>query len=420
MTTRINLIGAACAVALAGLFAAAAQAKPIARVIPDIPSQIAGPRSPQAQAANLPYGGGPVLHSNRTHVIFWQPSGSGLTFDPGYESLIQSFLTNVAADSRRPTSVYGLTGQYRDGFGPAAYDSAYGGAVVATDQLPASSCIEPPVTGPGWGVCLSDSQLQAEIEHVIRTDRLPTGPDDVYFLVTPKGLGSCTDKSSTSCALGGSVSGYCAYHSITNDGVVLYAVIPYNAVAGHCQSDKPRPNGSTADPAVSVISHEHSEMITDPAGDAWIDGSGKEDGDLCITNFGPAIGGSGATAWNEEIHGGHYFLQEEWSNENNSCQPRDEWDSVSFSTPVRAQKQKRVLFTAHARDPDGSIVSYAWFFGSGRTGRGRVVGHVFTIPGAFKVVLRTTDRAGNWAFYARTENVSSAGAVRTAGAAKSG
>ncbi len=33
---------------------------------------------------DLPYNGGPVLHSNRTHPIFWEPAGSGLTFDPGY------------------------------------------------------------------------------------------------------------------------------------------------------------------------------------------------------------------------------------------------------------------------------------------------------------------------------------------------
>ena len=30
-----------------------------------------------------------VLHSNRTHVIFWQPSGSGLAFDPGYAAAIE-------------------------------------------------------------------------------------------------------------------------------------------------------------------------------------------------------------------------------------------------------------------------------------------------------------------------------------------
>ena len=167
----------------------AAQAKPIASVIPDIPTarSPAAPRSPgPGRQPSLWRRTGAALKPHARDLLAAVGIG-GLTFDPGYESLIEQFLANVAADSHQPTNVYSLTGQYRDGFGPAAYESAYGGAVVATDQLPASSCVEPPITGPGWGVCLSDSQLQAEIEHVIRTDRLPTGPDDLYFLVTPKG-----------------------------------------------------------------------------------------------------------------------------------------------------------------------------------------------------------------------------------------
>ena len=358
------------------------------------------PDPAQAYPANLPYGGGPVLHANRTHLIFWQPLGSGLTFDPGYQPLIEDFLRNVAADSRSLASVYGLTGQYRDGRGPAAYLSTYGGAVLDTGRLPPSGCTEPPAIGPGWSVCMTDQQLQHEIERVVRSDRLPTGPSDVYFLVTPNGLGDCASANSTSCALGGGASGYCGYHSQTDDGLVLYAVIPYNAVPGHCQSDNPRPNGSAADPAISTISHEHSEMVTDPVGNAWVDNSGNEDGDLCLTSFGPNIGGSGASAWNEVIHGGHYYLQEEWSNYNGSCQPRPKPDSVSFTAATPTSRNSWLFFSAHARDPNGSILKYVWFFGDGRTGSGRAVSHRYSRPGSYRVVLRTTDSWGNWAFYA--------------------
>ena len=56
------------------------------------------------------------------------------------------------------------------------------------------------------------------MEHLIRANHLPTGSTDVYFLVMPRGLGSCTDTSSTSCALAGSASGYCGYHSQSADG----------------------------------------------------------------------------------------------------------------------------------------------------------------------------------------------------------
>jgi hypothetical protein len=362
---------------------------------------IAVAHAPMVHAANLPYSGGPVLHANRTHLIFWQPAGSGLSFDPGYESLIETFLHNVAADSRLTSNVYGLTGQYGDRHGPAAYDSTYGGAVVASDRLPPNRCAEPPAIGPGWTVCLTDAQLQHEIEHVVRADRLPTGPADVYFLVTPNGLGDCTDSSSTSCALGGDVNGYCAYHGVTDDGLVTYAVIPYNAVPPHCSSQEPRPNGSTADPTLSTISHEHSEMITDPAGDAWIDNSGNENGDLCIDTFGAPIGGSGSSAWNEVINGRHYFLQEEWSNADHACEPRARPDRVSFDTAPLRPRISTLSFSAHASDPQGRIVSYRWFFGDGRRGSGRRASHRYGRSGRYRVVLRTTDSWGNWAFDAR-------------------
>jgi hypothetical protein len=400
------------AVAL-GLLGAAgtAQAKSIGGIVPDLPNAHAHARQPRAHIANLPYGGGPVLHSNRTHVIFWQPSGSGLTFDSGYQALIEQFLTRVAADSHKPGNVYGITGQYADAQGPAAYASSYRGSTTDTDRLPHNGCVEPPLTGPGWTMCMTDKQMQTEIEHVVRVDHLPTGADDVYFLVTPKGLGSCTDASSTSCALGGSVSGYCGYHSQSSDGNVLYAVIPYNAVRGHCQSNNPRPNSSTADPTLSTISHEHSEMVTDPSGDAWIDSQGNEDGDLCITSFGPTIGGAGSTAWNEEIHGGHYYLQQEWSNADGGCQPRARGARVSFGAAAVRGKPLSASLVARGSDPHGSVFSWLWFFGDGRQGRGASIVHRYRRAGNYRVVLRATDGWRNWAFYAVTLNVTGRGRV---------
>ena len=379
-------------------------------LIADIPTGGHPPRALSVRTANIPYGGGPVLHWNRSHVIFWQPAGSGMTFESGYIPRIERFLAQVAADSHKSTNVYGLSGQYRDSAGPAAYNSTYGGSVVATDPLPPNQCSEPP-TGPGWKTCLSDDQLQAEIERVVHADHLPFTGNDVYFLVTPNGLGECLDSSSSSCALGGSGTGYCAYHDQTQTGL-LYAVIPYNAVGGHCQSDNPRPNGSSADPAISTISHEHNEMVTDPEDDAWIDPSGQEDGDLCIQSFGSDLGGAGTRAWNEVIHGGHYYLQEEWSNEDAACAPRDEADPVSFSAPTRVAAGKALVFSAHARDPDGSISAYNWYFADGAQGHRRVLSHVFKRPGVYRVVLRVTDSAENWSYFSRVVRVVRASAGR--------
>jgi PKD domain len=402
----LALAGAALVLAIA--LAPVARAGTIAGIARDVPTGAHIQAHIAARQGNLSYGGGPVLHSNRTHVIFWAPAGSGLAFDPGYQALIETFLTDVAADSHKTGNVYGLSGQYSDGVGPAAYDSTYGGSVTATDPLPPNGCTEPATTGPpGWTVCLTDAQLETEIEHVIGIDHLPTETRDVYFLVTPAGLGSCTDASSTSCALGGSGNGYCGYHSQTADGIE-YAVIPFNAVPTHCQSDNPRPNASTADPTISTISHEHNEMVTDPGGDAWIDARGNEDGDLCLTMFGPSLagaGGSASTAWNETVRGGHFFLQEEWSNADSACEPRARPDALSFGSSHVPGRGRWLSFFARGSQPGGRMVGFEWFFGDGRIGFGRRVSHTFRIPGSYRVMLRATDSWGNWAFAAHTVHV---------------
>jgi hypothetical protein len=367
-----------------------------------------------------------VLHSNRTHVIFWQPAGSGMQFDAGYTDLVVAFLRNVAADSHLPTNVYGLSGQYHDSSGPAAYDSTYAGSAFDTDPLPPSGCSLPPGpplgTGPGWSVCLNDTQLQAEIEHIVSADSLPRGATDIYFLVTPDGFGSCTpdssgsDRGPDSCSLGGSgpdplqqYQSYCGYHSQTGSGL-LYAVIPYNAVSGHCQSDNPRPNQNAADPTLSTLSHEHNETVTDPQGDAYIDSSGSEDGDLCATDFGPNLGGSGQTAWNEVVGSGRYYLQEEWSNEDGStestaCQPYDELNPVTLTAPRRVLGDRTVTLRGGARDPDGQIVAYLWDFGDGRHGSHARATHAYTRAGRFRVTLAAVDSGEDFSVGSRTVTV---------------
>jgi hypothetical protein len=401
--------------------AGAAESAPLLRaprgVVPDVPTGTRLRLRPRAvaRAANLPWAGGPVMHSNRTHVIFWQPAGSGLSFEANYIPLIEQFLQRVAADSRKPTNVYGLSGQYTDSSGPAAYESTYGGSVVATDPLPSNGCTEPAppppaiFTGPGWSRCVNDGQIQSEITRVISANHLPTGSREIYFLVTPNGLGSCAAGGPDNCALGGSANkgAYCGYHSATFDGRVLYAIIPFNAVPGHCQSDNPRPNGSTADPTISTLSHEHNEVVTDPLpqNPAWIDNQGNENGDLCATEFGNPIGGSGVTAYNQVIAGGHYYLQGEWSNDERSCQLRDEANPISFKVPKSVPGDRAVTLNGTASDPDGRIVSYRWSFSDGGGGTEHKVSHTFRTVGTHTVTFRITDLSGNQASLSQPVNV---------------
>jgi hypothetical protein len=388
-----------------------ARAASIGGVVPDVPRGTPGPHVIRAFGAALDYQSGPVMQTNRTHIIFWNPSGS-FTWDQGYQQLMIQFLTDVAADSHKSTNVYSLTGQYYDNTqNPpvrAEYDSTYAGAVQVTDGPPTTSepCTMPTVAqgGPGWTRCITSAQIGAEVRNVVRGNHLPTGLTDIYFVVTPNGVGSCFDAGPDDCSLGGStLNGFCGFHtSLDLDGTdYLYADLPYNDVPPHCRATGfPQPNGSTADVTTSTLSHEHNEAITDPlpgSAPAWINLDGNENGDLCAGSFGAPLGRTQFGAYNEAIGSGHYYTQEEWSNEDGGCAARDEADTVDFSSNAPRPPGTPVTFTSGAVDPDGSIVATSWDFGDGS---GRVSGtpasHVFPRTGVYRVTLHTVDIGGQW------------------------
>jgi len=407
------VIRAAATLALLGLAVpASAAAAGAGGIVPDLPSARAaavvspGPRRVFAPA-DVDFGGGPVMHSNRTHVIFWNPSGARLSWDAGYKSLIDGFLKNVAADSHKATNVYALDGQYTDATGHAFYDSTFAGALDDTDAVPSTGQCKLPPAAPAWSICLTQAQLEAEIATFIASNGLPTGLGDLYFLVTPAGVGSCAGAGPLSCSLGGTAyNGFCGFHSWfgSTEDPTLYANIPYDDEPGHCQSDNPSPNMSSADPAIDTISHEHNESVTDPELNAWIDGSGNEIADLCAINYGPSLdGSSGGTAFDEMIGSGHYWLQEEWSNEdsggstdpNVGCRAQETPDTVGVTVPATATVGKPVLVAGTGNDPHGSIVSYSWDFGDGSPpASGAIANHVFTSIGTFPVTLTITDIDG--------------------------
>ena len=255
---------------------------------------------------NLRYHNGPVEHTNRVYAIYWVPSG--YTVASGYSSVINQFFTDVAADSGKTSNVYYTETQYYDGSGHVQYSSSFGGSYTDTSPLPASGC-----TDSDTSVCLSDAQLQAEIQKDITAAGWTAGPSTEFFLFTAKGIGSC---SGSSCAF----TDYCAYHSWIGSGssVILYANMPYaDTVSSACDVGQ-HPNGNDADATINVTSHEHNETITDEQGNAWYDLTGYEDGDKCAWTFGTLSGTSGAQ-YNQTINGHHYFLQEEYSNSRRGC-----------------------------------------------------------------------------------------------------
>jgi hypothetical protein len=276
-----------------------------------VPSHDQGPPSKGGGGGgggnNLVYHNGPVLHSNTAYAIYWNPPGSSTS--PNYKSVIDGFFGNVAAASGSTSNVYFSDTQYYDGSGNIAYSSAFLGSVVDTTAFPANGC-----TDSYTSVCLSDAQLRAEIDNVASAQHWPRGLGSIFFIFTPKNVGSCFGSS---CAF----SYFCAYHSSfpSSSGTTLYANQPYAAsVPAACGSGQ-SPNNDDADSTINVLSHEHNETITDPLGSAWYDRRGAENGDKCAWTFGTALGGTTGQKYNQVINGGRYYLQQEWSNHSSGC-----------------------------------------------------------------------------------------------------
>lgn len=256
---------------------------------------------------NLAYHGGPVMHTNKTYAIYWVPSGSSVSSN--YESLINRFFTDVAADSGKTSNVYYSDAQYTDGTGSAAYSSTFAGSTVDTNALPANGCSDSYTSS-----CLSDAQIRAEIDKVATANGWARS-GAIFFMFTAKGIGSCY--SSSSCAF----SQYCAYHSNFNAsaGDTLYANMPYaDTVPAACDAGN-HPNGDDADATINVTSHEHNETVTDALGTAWYDRRGYEDGDKCAWTWGTQLGGGSGAQYNQLINGHTYELQREWSNKSSGC-----------------------------------------------------------------------------------------------------
>ncbi len=283
------------------------RANDIYGVLPSIGSPLL--QQPSNASGNLDYHGGPVMHTNKIFTIFWIPSGYSVS--TGYVGLINGFFKNVAAASGQTSNVYYSDTQYYDGSGFVHYSSSFGGSYLDTHAFPTSGCSD-----AYTAKCLTDGQIRAEIKRVMGLKGWPAGIGKLYFMFTPKNVGSC---SGTAC----SYSTFCGYHSYTKNssGVVIpYANMPYAAWTNCSATSQPKPNNNDADYTINVASHEQNEAITDPKGNAWWDSyTGNENGDNCAWNFGAAIGSTSYGAYNQAISTGKYYIQQEWSNFSIGC-----------------------------------------------------------------------------------------------------
>jgi PKD domain len=295
-------------------------------------------------AGPLQYHGGSVLHSSDAYVIYWDPVGD---YRGDWERLIDEYFQNVGAESGNLGDVFALDGQYGDSSGRASNKTTFRGSYKDEDPYPLSgNCTE-----PAEYACLTDSQIQAELQHMITSVDPPlpgVSGTPVYYLLTPPGVTVCTDSGSTGTCSNSTAlekeekysTGICGYHSAIGLGgasPIPYVVQPwiagdageiiesfeplvtsgYNKGVTNCQDgrsleepnqlDGLNPFGNyaegLADVIISDLNVEQQNVVVDPFLNGWYQTATEaEQGDLCQFNFGPPP--STLPAPNSETHAG--------------------------------------------------------------------------------------------------------------------
>ncbi|MHB8681558.1 MAG: Ig domain-containing protein [Acidimicrobiales bacterium] len=357
------------------------------------------PANPYNGTPPLVKHGGPVLATSGTVTlvpIYW--AAPGYSFPGNYQALTDRFLADAAHDNTTSTNVFSALNQYTDSSNNHIRYSnmALGTTVTDTHPLPASGCAPDSgiaySDGTGYGACLDDAQLRTEISAVAAAQGIPTGYGTLFLLFLPKAVESCMGTADNtaggSCTISAQGGAYCGYHSAVagSSAVILYADLPYaiedSPTSGEtCSSDggvlqgntsvgNQTPNGNLdADTAISVTSHEVSEMITDPRLNAWYDSSGNEIGDDCAYIYGDSstFHGSSGAEYNQTINGDHYFIQEEFSNaefaanSNFSCIQQTQLAIATTSLPG-GSTGKSYSATLQAL---GGVTPYTWSLSGG-------------------------------------------------------
>ncbi len=405
-----------------------------------IPGSIAAQHKANLSSnGSLSYHNGPVVHSSEAYLVFWAPTG--FSIQASSQALLERYFTDAAADSGKPNNVYGVARQFTDTSGFADYSQTFSAgaqAISDTQAYPALDSANCPESRSGENYCLTDAQIEAELQRLIASRHLPDdGPASssalpanapVYFVVLPPTVNLCD--ASTSCV----DTQFCSYHSWFTDTSghnVLYAPIPFLAASGGlaklCQSDGnsvvQEPNADPADVVLKFLSHEHNEVLTDPLGTAWYDGaSGNEDGDNCNqyaptadpangtspNAFTPVLGGSAqaGTLYNQVISGNRYYLQSEWSNGDAGCKTAPTAGTIvaQFTAPGSVTEGAMASFNPSASSSTYAYSSATWDFGDGTVptfARGSsspaTVSHTYSAPGTYTVKLTLVDNRGNLA-----------------------
>lgn len=302
------------------------------------------------------YHGGTTMTGGITiHTIFW--TGGKDPFEgkpPGaphnYIGMLKQYLTDVAAAStgtsggtctKADCNVFTVEPQFGWGTTPGGITSGqntvhYNGSadsLIDTQPYPPKSqqCASPQNTA----ICITDAQVQAEVNRVINATGGTRGLHDIWYVFTPPNVDECI--SSGVCE----TNAYGGYHSVSDlgQGPTIYAYTGDPIVESRTVTEPGSdPQGyPDAEHVIDIISHEVNEAMSDPEGVGYMDPNGFEIGDKC--EFGPQFGtplgfASDGSPYNQVVNGHKYLIQEMWANRDNANKPDCVRATKNTSTPL--------------------------------------------------------------------------------------
>jgi PKD repeat protein len=359
---------------------------------------------------NMDYNGGPIMPTNTDYMILWSPRGLA-AFPPEFTPGLERFFKDLAHDSGGNQNTDSVTTQYNDLTGASVhYAVTFGGVIVDTDPFPPSKC---PVEGSTIA-CLTDAQIQHEVQKVVLAHGLPTDLTHEYFLFTAPHVGNCftdTPPSYGGCSVDveptNQLAAFCAYHENTTTAPMLfYSDDPY-VVGNRFCDDGNHPNGPSDAELSGGLDHEHNESITDPIpNDAWTNGAGPnqgfEVGDQCDFQMGDPLGTApNGAKYNQVINGHFYWFQEEWSNEGHRCLQRltlkDTKPTATFT--ATAVGGTTMMFDATGSSAPGGAAEFSWQFNDAfaaptQESPSPTISHTFPDNGAYSVGLAVFSPSG--------------------------
>ena len=298
----------------------------------------------------LSYHGGVVLGSAAqageitVTPIYWAPGGAG-SFPEGYVATIDRYVADIAAAGGQGTNVFAVSQEYyRASTGAGTgdqikYSIGANASLTDTTAYPigkAACAISAEQAAAGFTACVTDKSVREEVAKLI-AEHAPkhAGLEYLYPVFFPPHVeivdGGGQYSTGAWCGI------HAAYTSavVNAEGPVIYTedLYPVSGCDGAqwpqyfepTNPNKEKPGTADADSAVSTLSHEINEAVTDPQYNGsygWYDSTGNEIGDDCSDIFGAPQGSTNTedetyaqqSEFNQVINGHDYWTQESFSN----------------------------------------------------------------------------------------------------------